>query len=484
MYDRSFIQSVIHQGENQNTQLLGIFEADEIERSVCGFLNATGGLLLVGVRADGKVSGVDDAAKKSIFLRKQFIWAIFPEAPVSISVINFQKKSVIAISVFSGSQPPYTSNGIIYIRRRAITIKAVPDDIHQLVAIRGKNELKWERQLCREQQMQEMDEYEIRRSIRNLAASGRGKVFPEAHTEEFLSYYGLMQNRTFSRAAVILFGREPARLFPQCRIRIAIFRGNKTGKSCSFESFLEGHVFRNLDDLKRFFEFNLNTTCLKIPSETSQRAKSLPLEALKETIINAIIHRDYSDISDCIQIDFYLDRLEISNPGIMDIKAQKNPGTGPLHAAANPDLTYLFYIRELVDRAGSGMNKISNNCYLNGFQRPKWQVRNKRTYVIFPGLTLRGNQSELQADKSDEDPRNHFHDGISLLVANRLIDLLGFIHSNRKTKVADLQQKFQLSERSIKTNLKQLTDTGFIQYSGSKKTGSYSLTDTGILVLK
>jgi predicted HTH transcriptional regulator len=138
----------------------------------------------------------------------------------------------------------------------------------------------------------------------------------------------------------------------------------------------------------------------------------------------------------------------------------------------------------LADRAGSGLFKILNDCDLNGIQRPKWEMRNNRTYVIFPGLTLRGNQSELQSDKSDEDPRNHFPVGISLQVARRLIDLLGFVHSNRNTKVADLELKFQLSKRSVKTNLKQLSDTGFIQYSGSKKTGSYILTDAGKLLLK
>ena len=150
---------------------------EDIAKTLCAFLNADGGTVLIGVQNEGDVIGVKDANKQESDLKNYLFGSIIPEAPITISTEKIGNKSILLAKVWNGSKPPYIFNGTIYYRRKTQTVKATPGDISKLIIERQKAEMHWERQPALGIDLGDLDELEIRRTIKDLTLYGRGKAF-------------------------------------------------------------------------------------------------------------------------------------------------------------------------------------------------------------------------------------------------------------------------------------------------------------------
>lgn len=109
-----------------------------------------------------------------------------------------------------------------------------------------------------------------------------------------------------------------------------------------------------------------------------------PLEALREAVTNAICHRDYGSPAE-IQIKIFDDRLTIWNPGLLPFNLTVDDLYDPDHLSSprNKLLAMLFFDVELIERYGSGIQKILNECKAGGYPPPKFLMRQGGFQVIF-----------------------------------------------------------------------------------------------------
>lgn len=282
----------------------------------------------------------------------------------------------------------------------------------------------------------------------------------------FLSHFGLFQNGNFTNAAVILFAKNPAQFIPQSRIRVALLEHGKTGDKFLDDEILEGNLFKNIQAIQNFLEKHL-TTSRKFDGNDWKRKDDyiFPMAALREGIINALIHREYFSLSGSVSIIIYADRLEITNSGKSPLNAaelKKNHLSMPV----NPDIAHMTFLRGFMEKIGRGTLKILDACKEAGLKAPLWNINeNNVKLTFFANPNLEGaNEGAIE--------------GATKSVKLKLTLLLTAIANNQGKRVPDYEEITKLNKNTIERYMKQLRDADLIEFKGeASQTGGYQLTE-------
>ncbi|MFN6380663.1 MAG: RNA-binding domain-containing protein [Flavobacteriales bacterium] len=481
MNNEQLIKNLIKQGESGQLEFKEIVRKEDIAKTLCAFLNADGGTVLIGVNDNGKIIGVDQADKSVAELKQYLFQSIIPEAPVTISKETIGPKEILLIKVWNGSKPPYIFNGEIFFRRGSKTVKATPADISKLITERQKTELHWERQAALGVDLDDLDELEIRKTIQDLAKYGRGKQFSEKEVEDFLTYYSLYRDGHFTNAAVILFAKEPSKFLPQSRIRLTVFNDSKTSDSYSYDKVFEGNLFRNIDEIIQFFEVNIATQSKFSEKKWLREDLSYPKLALREGLMNALIHRDFSNVSGTVHIAFYPTHLEITNSGkLYGGYSTDDLAKSHLSVPRNPDIAHICFLRQMIEKIGRGTVLMIEDCESKGFERPKWNTSANSTTVVFNGVTVTVKHdavSDTVNDAVNDAVKKGKIDAVSDAVSDALIDTVNTITKlSDGASINDIMDATRKSNATVKRYLQVLREAKLIEFKGAAKTGRYYLT--------
>ena len=197
-----------------------------------------------------------------------------------------------------------------------------------------------------------------------------------------------------------------------------------------------------------------------------------PERAVQEALVNALIHRDYSVIGSEVHVDIYDDRLEIYSPGgmydgtfIQDIN--------PLDVSSsrrNPIIADVFARMDLMERRGSGLRKIIEAYKREENYREELKPEFRSTESSFTTI-LRN----LNYDTQNVTQNVTQNDGQKLKPDERREKILDVIKNNPKITAYDLSGQFNVTDRTIKRDLKVLTDEKIIEYVGSAKDGYWKV---------
>lgn len=329
--------------------------ADDALRDLAAFANHHGGTLYIGVRDDGTITGAP-AHDTEIQRLGNLISSRLGINP-SIEVQTYAGKPVIAIRV-APVRGVVGYNGR-YLRRVGSTNRDfTPEELaRRFLEQTGRS---WD-SLPSEWSLQEVD-YERLRWFAQQAHERLPYADP-TDAKRLLRNLELLEGDRLTNAGVLLFGKRPQRYFPQAQLRIGIFR--------SPIDILDSHDFTG--------------TVSELSLEGLQRRDiwDYPLDALREAVINALIHRDYTSMMD-IQIRIYDDHLEITNAGGLPPELTPESLYGP-HASLprNPLLARAFYYAGYIERWGTGTTRIVELCREQALPAPEFRTTPHMMQVIF-----------------------------------------------------------------------------------------------------
>ena len=486
MNNEELIESLIRQGKSDQLEFLQGVNKDTIGKTIGSFLNNEGGQLLIGIGEKKEVLGVENAERLKAELTEYLNTEIIPESPIMISVEPLQNKKIISIKVWTGSKQPYIFNGGIYYRKGNQTIKATSTEISELIHNRQSTELHWERQLAMGIDLEDLDLDELQKTIKETI----NKTKLEEYKKEpiaFLTHFGLYQNGSFTNAAVILFAKNPARFIPQSRVRIAFLEQGKTGDKFLDDQLLEGNIFKNIESILKFLEKHL-TTSSKFSDNDWKRKDSyiFPMSALREGIINALVHRDYFSISGSVSILIYKDRLEISNSGKSPLKAaelKKNHLSMPV----NPDIAHIIFLRGFMEKIGRGTLKILDACKEAGLGEPVWRTNeNDVRLTFFSNVYSNGDNASIRnpnkkpegaTEGATEGAIEGAIEGATKSLKLKLVILLKAIADNEGKRIPDYEVLTKINKKTIERYISQLRDANLVEFKGeAAQTGGYHLT--------
>jgi len=428
---------------------------DRALEDLAAFANTRGGTLLVGIREDGEIVGakVDDREIQRIANLIASHLGITP----SIQVVELEGRPVLEIRV--DPVCGVVSYGGRYLRRVGTTNRDfAPDELaRHLLERSGRT---WDG-LPSEWTLDEVEP----EALENFARLARAKLpyLDAKNPEQTLQNLELLSDGSLTNAGVLLFGKRPQRLFPQAQVRIGIFRGNQILDSHDFKGTLweqlEGAMERFRQVLKVRFEIKVEEATL----EGLQRKEvwEYPLEALREALINALIHRDYTIPAD-IQIKIHEDRLEIWNAGELPPPLRPDDLRGPHRSVLrNPLIAQAFYFAGLIERWGTGTTRIIELCRRQGLPEPEFQHQQGGFLVTFA--------------KDPYTPERLRAMGLN----ERQIQAVLYVKEHGKLTNREFRALTGISDEGARLDLKRLVELGILEPHGKGRSVYYALRRVG-----
>lgn len=440
------IKSIAASGEGFNAEfkIRVPNKVKEITEEICAFANSAGGTLLIGVDDNNFLEGatIDNGKRSAI---QNSIREITPAINCPMYAVDVDGLEIWVIEVPSGLQKPYVLSGAIYVRngpntQKLTTVEEMRDFFQQ------SDRIYFDETPCPNFDVSthiDSSNFNEFKAEANLSAS--------VPNEQIFSNLKLQdQNGIFKNGAVLFFGNKPQDFIETAVIRCVAFDGQDK-RYIVDDKIFGGPLYVQYKQAINWLKGKLNVR-YQIEGSTGPREEvwEIPETVFKETIINALAHRDYYDRGARITIELFDDRVEITNPGGL-VSAVATKDFGKKSHSRNPLIFGLFAKMRMVEQIGSGIGRIKSLMLEQGLPLPQFSFDGMFIVVLNRPLDFEKWVNKW-ADK---------------LTDNR-IAILRAINSNNEVTKKGLERIVGISSTAMDNNMSFLKDLGLIDRVGTK----------------
>ena len=450
------IKEIVKNGENKTIEFKEIIpNSKKISQTAVAFANGAGGKILIGITDDRKIVGIDE--KQDIFkiiddLNTIIYDSCYPNINADIYTENKDNKTILVIEVFPGNLKPYyiksmgKENGV-YIRVGASNRKASYENILELE--RQRRNITFDEEIDWDLEYEDLNLDFLKKKFKE-----NGKDF----SEEKLLNLGLIKKNgndlKVTRGLGIILG-----LYENTNINCARFKGKTMDIFLDKKEFT-GDIFGKIENIQMFLSNHLNISS-KFENFQRKDILEIPMLALREGIINAIVHRDYSNQGRDIKIGIYDDVVEIVSPGGLPSTLTIEQIYSGRSEIRNRVLARIFKELNFIEKWGSGINRMINLCKEVNLKVPEIKETGDSIVLTFYRTE---NSAGLVPDSAGLVP-----DSAGLVPdKNNLSDtelkVFGIIEDRTTRKY--IQDKLSFSERMIRKTLNILQEKGLIEKVG------------------
>ena len=338
---------------------------DDIYKEVIAFANTDGGVLYVGIDDNGNAVGLDDVDETYMRITNGIRDAIQPDVTMFIKYV-LQDNKVIRIEVGEGSYKPYylKSKGMkptgIYVRQGTSSVQASPEQIRRM--IKESDGDNYEDTRCLEQEL-----------TFDAARTAFQRYGVEFSVEKYRAL-GITQNEVFTNLAMLLSD--------QClhTTKIAVFKDEYCTEFRDSKEF-GGSVFNQFENAVNYLAL-CNKTASVIKGVVRTDKQDYPEEAIREALLNALVHRDYS-FSGSIIINVNDSKMEfISLGGLLPGLSTEDIRIG-VSQPRNKKLAEIFHRLRLIESYGTGIRRIFK-LYENCSAQPIIEATNNAFKIVLP----------------------------------------------------------------------------------------------------
>lgn len=344
---------------------------DDIKKEIVAFANSDGGTLYIGIRDDGTVLGVENADDISLRISNMVRDSIMPDVTMFIhyETIKLDNREIISVDVQPGTERPYyiAKKGLkpsgVYVRQGYSSVSATDNAIRNMIK---------ETDGVRFEEMRSMEQ--------NLTFDVLSGEFAKRHIPFDANHMKTLKimntNSTFTNLGFILSDQCPY------TTKLAVFQDND-GTVFKDRREFSGSVMKQLGDIYEYIDFR-NSTHSVIEKLYRVDSKDYPEVAVREALLNMIVHRDYSYSSSAF-IRMYNDRMEFTSIGGLLPGIELDDILLGLSLCRNKNLGDVFYRLELIEAYGTGIDKIMK-AYRNTGYRPDITVSPNAFRITLPNI--------------------------------------------------------------------------------------------------
>ncbi|MBU4349648.1 putative DNA binding domain-containing protein [bacterium] len=347
--------------EEQDTEFKKEWRNEHL-KTIVSFANTEGGVMYIGIDDNGRAVTLSNIKK----LLEDIPNTIRNKLQITPSVKIKKKdgKEVIKITVNSSDFPVFL-DGKIYIRSGSTTQELKGIELTNfLLEKTGKT---WD-SLTVDAAFGDLD-FETFEYFRGLAIDRLPEIKKASYKTIFKNLELITNDEKLTRALILLFEKKPQTFFITAQGRAGRF---KSPTEILDTVIADGNLFKQLDTLLDAIKKHLNVR-FEIKGIERKDVWDYPLEALREAVINALIHKDYLCTAE-IQIKIYDDRLWIWNPGKLPKQLTiESLKTEHSSFPKNPLIASIFYYAGFIERWGSGTKRMIDLCKAQGLPEPEFK---------------------------------------------------------------------------------------------------------------
>jgi len=437
--------------ENKSTEFKREY-TDDIKYAVVAFANTDGGNIYIGVNDDGSVRGIENTDETMLRITNTIRDSIRPDVTIftECAVELIEGKAVVVLAVQRGTARPYylVGKGIrpegVYVRQSGSSVPASETAILNMIKETSG------------------DRYEDARSINQQL------TFEKA--ESYFAKHNLSLSKQKKRTLNIIgsdgtYTNLGMLLSDQCvhTIKLAVFDGSKK-RVFRDRKELSGSLLTQLEDAYSYID-QFNRTRAEFEGLDRIDKRDYPSEALREALLNAITHRDYS-FSGSTLIRIFDDRIEFVTIGGLVRGLTFDDIMLGISALRNQNLANVFYRLKLIEAYGTGILKI-NESYADCAVKPQFNVTDNAFKITLPNINYagerKGTTSSAHLKVTDKTNRSE--------ILLRLAETRGYIV--RK----DVEAELKVSQATAILILRDMVEKGLLLKEGAGKRQRYRIAE-------
>ncbi len=409
---------------------------EEILESVCAMVNAEGGTIYIGVEDSGSIVGIDLGKKTVENISNLIMRSITPPVYPKIKELVIEDKTVLSIEINKSEHRPHFYKGRAY--KRVGKTNKILDPLNLELFFKQKflDKRHFDSESA-EVTIEEINEKSLKKFVKLI-----GKKY--SNITLCLKNLGVIKEGKILNAALLFFGKEPANHFPLYGIKCAVFKNNELEDMEDFR----GSIFEIVEPV-------MNYIISKIPKKLffdkalRYEKPIIPEEVLREAIINALIHRDYT-VTSSIFVKITNKDVEIKNPGMLPEPLEINDLYKPHESKPrNPFIAELAHKVKMIEHWGSGTLSMVSRMRSTGLADPVFSQERGFFQVILPLKEVSLNERQKR--------------------------ILESIKIEKEVRFSDLLTTFKVPERTLRRDVSSLIKLNMLYATKKGREMYYSL---------
>lgn len=468
----------IYDEEDQNIEFKESWNSTELLKWVCGFANAKGGKMYIGVRDDGEVLGLTNSKKLMEDIPNAIVSA-FGMYDAEVNLLRDGEKRYIEI-VIPKSKVILDYKGVPYIKIGTTLQTMKGDSLRQSVLSRGN--LSWDAYTVDGISIDDLDE-ESFRIFREEAT--KANILSGVNLDDryyILKELELIEDGKLTRAAVLLFHARPYKIFPGSYVQIGRFASEA---DILYQDEIKGSLMVLCKAIIRSLNTNYKYNLISYDKTTRHETQPYPDVAVREGVYNSLMHNDWSACQP-ITIKVFDLKMEVSNRAVLP-SGWTMQNHDSMHI--NPLISNAFKYAGFVEKFGTGIPKMLNACKTDGNPEPEYKVYEKsislvlkpsEKYMLLVEQLYGRNVNDTKQSTNVVDVVDNVVDVVDganenhvLNVQDRRKRLLELVSANASISIAELALIMSVTKRTVDRDISWLKEHGYIRREGNSKSGCW-----------
>jgi ATP-dependent DNA helicase RecG len=432
---------------SEDKQSLGEMKA--IVETVAAFATCEGGTIRVGIKPTGERIGVEIGRTTLEDLARDIKLNTDPPQFPSITFDDPEKSAVISIRVDASPVKPVFAYNRPFKRVGRTNQRLSREEVKRLMEqTEGRT---WDTLPCAGFTPKMIDDDTIREFLRRAGQDTSTDAMTVLENLSLLTTHGEICN-----GAVLLFAANTQRFFPEALVRCARFAGT-TSVTFIDQATITGTALHQLDEAIKFVTRHTRQGLRITGQAEHETIPEYPLDAVREAIVNAICHRNYTETGN-IQVRIYDDRFEVWNPGTLP------PGLTfealySEHATRprNPRFANALHHANVMEKWGTGTLRMIQACKDRNLPLPEFTSET-------------GNFIARMRQQVSISSLPHYHD-----LNQRQQGILRYVRETGQVTTKEYLKLYGIGERQASKDLGELVLLGFFVRIGSSRSTCYEI---------
>lgn len=429
---------------------------DEYLEWICGFANAKGGKIYIGINDKGKIIGINNSKKllEDIPNKIQDTMGIVAD----VNLISKNNKKYIEI-VVQASSYPVNYRGKYHYRSGSTKQQLKGSALTEFLV--SKTNFKWDAVPVDNINFNELDNESFAIFRREVLRSGRmSKSDINMSNKELLEKLNLTINGKLKRAAVMLFYSNPEKIITGSFIKLGKFG---IGSDLQYQDEIHGSLFNMADKVIDLIYLKYLKATISYNKDIRVETYPYPREAIREAVFNALVHCNWAD-STPIQIRIEDEAIYITNSCILPSEwtidnLMKRHNSKPY----NPDIANVFFRAGYIESWGRGIQKICEACEQYGIKQPQYELIGGDLTIKFTSKTSKN--PKHQKRKLDEVLKQ---------------EILSILKVNNKVTQLEIANKLNGSIKLVQQAMQELITENKLQRKNGKRFGYWVLKEDNV----
>lgn len=406
-------------------------------KEMCAFANASGGKIVLGVTDDNKIK--DFTLTNTI---KSQIQDIAKNIDPSLVVKVEQVENVVVVFVPEGKEKPYQVGGEFYLRQGANSLKQKRDEVKAL--FQKENHISFERKISG---------FDLKKDFNSSSFESfrtKSRISKTLSLNHVMHNLELLTDGKPNNACALMFSNKITKFFLSADISCVLYQGTSKANMLDKKVF-DLDFISNFENSVLFILRNIRTRADIVEMRRVENPE-IPENALREALLNAMIHKDYF-IEGRVLVEVFSDRVEIGNPGKLLFDKKE---LGNISILRNPIIADCMQRAGFVEKIGSGIGRIKELA-----SNVKFEVSSNWFRTVF--------------QRSSENAGEKLGERLGEKLGENKRKIVSLLREKNTISIVEISEKIGISTTAVENNIKFLKQKGLIKRVGHSKGGHWEV---------